>query len=76
MRAMNQDVPKQLRTLELNPDHAVIARMKSMLEADKADPRLADFADLLFGQALLAEGSAPQNPQRFTQLVAELMTQV
>ena len=76
MRAMNQDVPKQLRTLELNPDHAVVARMKSMLEADKADPRLADFADLLFGQALLAEGSAPQNPQRFTQLVAELMTQV
>ncbi len=76
MRAMNQEVPKQLRTLELNPDHAVIARMKSMLEADKADPRLADFADLLFGQALLAEGSAPQNPQRFTQLVAELMTQV
>ena len=53
-----------------------MARMKSMLEADKADPRLADFADLLFGQALLAEGSAPQNPQRFTQLVAELMTQV
>jgi molecular chaperone HtpG len=76
MRAMNQEVPKQLRTLELNPDHAVIARMKSMLETDKADPRLADFTDLLFGQALLAEGSAPQNPQRFTQLVAELMTQV
>jgi len=76
MRAMNQEVPKQLRTLELNPDHAVIARMKSMLETDKADPRLADFTDLLFGQALLAEGSAPKNPQRFTQLVAELMTQV
>ncbi len=76
MRAMNQEVPKQLRTLELNPDHAVIARMKSMLETDKRDARLADFADLLFGQALLAEGASPKNPQRFTQLVAELMTRV
>ncbi|HRR33580.1 MAG TPA: molecular chaperone HtpG [Kiritimatiellia bacterium] len=76
MRAMNQEVPKQLRTLELNPDHAVVARMKSMLDADKNDPRLADYADLLFGQALLAEGASPKNPQRFTQLVAELMTRV
>ncbi len=76
MRAMNQEVPKQLRTLELNPDHAVIARMKSMLETDKTDARLADYADLLFGQALLAEGASPKNPQRFTQLVAELMAQV
>ena len=76
MRAMNQEVPKQLRTLELNPDHTVITRMKRMLEADKADSRLADFADLLFGQALLAEGASPKNPQRFTRLVAELMAQV
>jgi molecular chaperone HtpG len=76
MRAMNQEVPKQLRTLELNPDHTVITRMKRMLEADKADSRLADFADLLFGQALLAEGSSPKDPQRFTRLVAELMAQV
>jgi len=76
MRAMNQEVPKQLRTLELNPDHAVIARMKSMLETDKTDTRLADYADLLFGQALLAEGASPKNPQRFTRLVAELMAQV
>ena len=50
--------------------------MKRMLEADKADSRLADFADLLFGQALLAEGSSPKDPQRFTRLVAELMAQV
>ena len=76
MRAMNQEVPKQLRTLGLNPDHAVIARMKSMLETDKTDTRLADYADLLFGQALLAEGASPKNPQRFTRLVAELMAQV
>ncbi len=73
MRAMNQEVPKQLRTLELNPDHALLKRMKAMLDADKANPKLADYVELLYGQALLGEGSALKNAQRFTRLVAELM---
>jgi molecular chaperone HtpG len=73
MRAMNQDVPKQLRILELNPEHALIKRMQAMLESDAASAKLADYVDLLHGQALLGEGSAPKNPQRFTRLVADLM---
>lgn len=73
MRAMNQEVPKQLRILELNPEHALVKKMRAMLEADASSPRLADYADLLLGQALLGEGSAPKNPQRFNRLVAELM---
>jgi len=73
MRAMNQDVPKQLRTLELNPDHALVKRMQSMCEKDKSNARLADYVELLYGQALVAEGSAPKNPQRFTRLMADLM---
>ncbi len=76
MRAMNQEVPKQLRLLELNPGHAVLKRMKVMFDADKEDPRLADFAELLYGQALLREGSALKSPQRFTRLVSELMAGV
>lgn len=73
MRAMNQDVPKQLRILEINPEHPLIKRMKGMFEADKGNPRLADYVELLHGQALLGEGSQPKNPQRFTRLVADLM---
>jgi len=73
MRAMKQDVPKQLRLLELNPEHALLKRMKAMLEADKNNPKLADYVELLYGQALLGEGSPLKNPQRFTRLVAELM---
>lgn len=73
MRAMNQEVPKKLRTLELNPDHELVTRMSAMLKADKGDPKLADYTELLYGQALLAEGSSPKNPQRFTRLIAALM---
>jgi molecular chaperone HtpG len=73
MKAMNQEVPKQLRLLELNPEHALLKRMKAMFEADKDNPKLADYVELLYGQALLGEGSALKNPQRFTRLVADLM---
>jgi len=73
MRAMNQEVPKQLRQLEINPEHALLKRMKTMLEADKDNPKLADYVELLYGQALLGEGSALKNAQRFTHLVANLM---
>jgi len=73
MRAMNQEVPKQLRLLELNPEHALIKKMKAMFAENASDDRLADYVELLYGQALLGEGSALKHPQRFTKLVSELM---
>lgn len=73
MRAMKQDVPKQLRMLELNPDHPLIKKMNQMFTANKDDPQLRDYIDLLYGQALLSEGSALKDPRHFTQLVSALM---
>jgi len=73
MRAMNQEVPKQMRLLELNPDHALIKKMKAMAEENASDERLADYVELLYGQALLSEGSAVKDPQHFTQLISRLM---
>ena len=71
LRAMNQEVPKRLRILEINPDHPVIAKMKQ-LHAEK-DAELKDFIDLLYAQALVAEGNVPENPRRFAELVSKLM---
>ncbi len=73
MRAMNQEVPVQLRLLELNADHALIKKMKSMFENDPEDTRLTDYVDLLYGQATLSEGSDLKDPQRFVKLVTDLM---
>jgi molecular chaperone HtpG len=73
LRAMNQPVPHVKRILELNPGHPVLARMEALFAKDKENPRLADYADLLYGQALLAEGSALKDPGRFTSLVSDLM---
>jgi molecular chaperone HtpG len=74
MRAMNQEVPKERRILEVNPAHPLLARMQQMFAADPNDARMTDYVELLHGQAMLAEGATPRDPRNFTKLVAELMT--
>jgi molecular chaperone HtpG len=73
LKAMNQEVPEAKRILELNPDHQILQVMTAMYEKDKADPKLKDYSELLFDQALLTEGSPIKDPLRFTRLVSELM---
>jgi molecular chaperone HtpG len=63
----------QRRTLELNPGHAILKLLAERFERDQNDARVGDYAELLLGQALLAEGAELPDPVRFSQLVAELM---
>ena len=42
-------------------------------EADQSDPLLVDFAHLLLGYALLAEGSDLPDPSRFNKSIGDLM---
>jgi molecular chaperone HtpG len=67
--------PKQKRIMELNPRHDIVAKMRERYQKDSADPKLAKYAELLYGYALLAEGSDLPDAPRFTSLVAELMTE-
>ena len=68
MRAMKQPVPDSKRTLELNPSHPLVAKMASMEGQERADA-----VDLLYGTALVAEGSPVPDSARFARLVASLM---
>ena len=72
MKAMNQAVPESKRVLELNPDHPILKAMAGIHQQDQSAPALADYADLLYDQALLTEGSPIKDPLRFTRLVSEL----
>lgn len=67
--------PKQKRIMELNPRHDIVAKMRERYEKDNADPKLGKFAELLYGYALLAEGSDLPDPPQFNRLLAELMTE-
>ncbi len=73
MKAMNQAVPDSKRVLELNPDHPIVKVMSEMHKQSADDARLLDYADLLYDQALLTEGTPIKDPLKFTKLVSELM---
>jgi len=73
MKAMNQSVPDSKRILELNPNHAILKTMAAIHQKDNSAPALTDYADLLYDQALLTEGSTIKDPLRFTKLVSDLM---
>jgi molecular chaperone HtpG len=67
LKAAGQKVPAAAPILEINPGHALIARMK----AD--DPHFADWASVLYDQALLAEGGQLEDPAGFVKRTNELM---
>jgi molecular chaperone HtpG len=57
------DVTRQKRILEINPDHELVGKMRALHAANPEDPALNDFANILYGYALLAEGSEIPEPQ-------------
>ena len=73
LKQAGQEVPVPKRILELNANHPVLQKLQSVYDADGSDARLADYAQLLFGQALLAEGSPLPDPAGFGKRVIDLM---
>ncbi|HMO50135.1 MAG TPA: molecular chaperone HtpG [Kiritimatiellia bacterium] len=73
LKAMDQEVPPSKRILEINPGHPLIEKLEGWFKADPSDERINDYADLLLGQAQIAEGAPVKNPTRFTKLVSRLM---
>ncbi|KDB62369.1 hypothetical protein AZ15_0525, partial [Bordetella bronchiseptica A1-7] len=54
--------------LEINPDHALIARIR-----DASDAEFGDWAALLLDQALLAEGAQIADPAAFVKRLNGLL---
>ncbi len=75
MKALNQPVVEVKRILELNPSHPLIEGLTRLVEKDAANPKVAEYAELLFDQALLAEGSPLPDPAKFAKRAAALMAQ-
>ena len=73
MRAMGQEMPPIKRTLELNPDHALIQKLCALHAENAEDNRISEFGELLYAQALLSEGGQLDNPARYAKRVASVM---
>ena len=75
LRQAGQEVPDHKPILELNPDHAILKKLQAVFEANGTDSRIPDYAGLLLGQAILAEGGQLTDPAAFTQKLSALMAE-
>jgi molecular chaperone HtpG len=67
LKAAGQNVAQSKPILEINPEHPIVVRLKG------EEKRFDDWAQLLFDQALLAEGGQLDDPAGFVRRVNELM---
>jgi molecular chaperone HtpG len=73
MEQMGQKTGKVKRILELNPAHPLVTKLHDVFAADNKDPRLGLYAQLLLGQAHLAESGQLPDPAAFSKVLAEVM---
>jgi molecular chaperone HtpG len=66
LKQAGQSAPKSMPILEVNPAHALVKRLET-------DARFDDLAQILFDQALLAEGGQLEDPAAYVQRVNRLL---
>ena len=69
LNQMKGETTKQKRIMELNPNHEIISKMRERTD----DAMLDDVAEVLYGYALLAEGSELLDPLKFNQAVMRVL---
>jgi molecular chaperone HtpG len=69
LKAAGQKTPESKPTLEINPTHALVERLKS----EKDEAKFNDLAYVLFDQALLAEGGQLNDPASFVKRMNSLL---
>ncbi|MFZ6676108.1 molecular chaperone HtpG [Undibacterium sp. Xuan67W] len=70
LKAAGQTAPESKPILEVNPDHPLVQRLK--YEEKKFD----DWANILFDQAMLAEGGSLADPSSFVKRLNEMLLNV
>lgn len=74
LKQMGQAVPPRQKILELNADHALVAKLNSEFEKNPESDNIADISELLYNQALILEGNMPADTARFSALMTKVMT--
>ena len=73
LEQLGQEAPKTKRILEINATHPLVTKLQSIFHESKDDPRLKLYADLLLGQAHLAESGELPDPVAFSRALADVM---
>jgi len=70
LKAAGQNAPESKPILEINPNHALVQRLKY------EEAKFSDWSHILFDQAALAEGGAIADPAGFVKRVNEMLLAV
>lgn len=73
MRMMGQETPAVKRILELNPAHPLLEKLNAFYGSTPSPEALKPYAELLYGQALLAEGGQASDPAALSRHIADIM---
>ena len=72
LKEAGHSVPASKKILEINPDHPLVARLKN----EAAGERFDDWSQILFDQAMLAEGSQLDDPANFVRRLNGLLLEL
>jgi len=76
LRLRNTDLPQSKRILELNIEHPLIRGIGELCSKQPDSSQIEDYVELVYDQALLAEGSPVEDPVRLARRIAELGARV
>jgi molecular chaperone HtpG len=71
MPGADGNLPTANVVLEINLNHPIAAKLKSLYESDKE--KLEKYAKILYAEACLISGISLENPAELTELISELM---
>ncbi|MCB9608160.1 MAG: molecular chaperone HtpG [Polyangiaceae bacterium] len=74
MRAQKLGMPPQKRVLEINPEHPLIKRLDTLNSDAKDVGDVSEWIEVLYDQALLAEGSPLEDPAALAKRLTTLMS--
>jgi len=72
LKEAGHDLPSSKPVLEINPDHPIVKK----LDAEKSKTKFADWSDILFDQALLAEGGQLDDPAGFVSKLNQMLVTI
>ncbi len=68
LKQAGQAVPESKPTLEINPEHPLVRKLENSAQFD-------DLANVIFDQAVIAEGGLPEDPAAYVKRINSLLLQ-
>ena len=75
LRMVDQGAPERKRILELNPSHPILHNLALLAKKEPGSDRVKSWAEMLYDQALLAEGVV-EDPASLVKRIQDLLTEV